>query len=55
MSLRAVVFRGLPKEVEEDVNKFLSTHDVLVVHVAQSEAPDGITITLLVQEPPRRP
>ncbi|NQZ95952.1 MAG: hypothetical protein HRU01_05530 [Myxococcales bacterium] len=51
MSLQCVVFRGLVKEAEEDVNKFLVTnHGVRVIHMAQSESPDGhISITMLVE------
>ncbi len=36
--LRCRVFRGLVKEVEEDVNKYLETHEVQIVHMAQSES-----------------
>ena len=28
MALRCLVFRGLVKEAEEEINKFLSSHDV---------------------------
>ncbi len=52
MSLRCVVLRGLAKEVEEEVNKYLATHPgVQVIHLAQSETGNHITISLLVQEP----
>jgi hypothetical protein len=51
MAVRCVVARGLVKEVEEEINKFLSTHDVRVLHLAQSETGNHITITLIVEEP----
>ena len=35
--LRCVVFRGLPKEVEEEVNKFLEATPVEIYRVLQSE------------------
>jgi len=51
MAVRCVVARGLVKEVEEEINKFLSTHEVRVLHMAQSETGNHITISLLVEEP----
>ena len=51
MALRCRMFRGLVKEVEEEVEKFLSTHRIHVVHLAQSESNDHITVTLLFEEP----
>jgi hypothetical protein len=51
MGLRCRVFRGLVKEAEEEINKFLSTHDVRVIHMAQSETGDHISVTLIVEEP----
>jgi hypothetical protein len=51
MALRCLVFRGLVKEAEEEINKFLSTHEVRVLHMAQSETGDHISVTLIVDEP----
>ncbi len=53
MALRCVVFRGLVKEAEEDVNKFLSSHQgIRVIHMSQSESSDGhISLTMLVEIP----
>ena len=51
MALRCVLFRGLVKEVEEEVNKYLSTHEVRVLHMAQSETGDHICVSLLLDEP----
>lgn len=51
MPLRCLVARGLAKEVQEDLNKFLSTHEVRIVHMAQSETGEYITVTLLYEEP----
>ena len=50
MGLRCVCFRGLVKEVEEDVNKFLSSTPVRVLHMAQSETGDHISVSLIVIE-----
>ncbi len=49
MQLRCLVVRGLAKEVEEDLNKFLSTSFVRIDHVSQSESGDHITITVLYE------
>ena len=51
MAPRCLVFRGLVKEAEEEINKFLSTHRVQVLHMAQSETGDHISVTLIVAEP----
>ena len=51
MALRCLVVRGLVKEVEEDVNKFLTTHDVNVLHMAQSEHGEYLSLTLIYEEP----
>jgi hypothetical protein len=51
MALRCLVVRGLVKEVEEEINKFLSTHEVHVIHMAQSETGDHLSISLIVEEP----
>ncbi len=51
MALRCLVIRGLVKEAEEEINKFLSAHEVRVLHMAQSESGDHISVTLIVEEP----
>ncbi len=51
MAPRCLVFRGLVKEAEEEINKFLSTHRVQVLHMAQSETGDHVSVTLIVDEP----
>jgi hypothetical protein len=51
VALRCIVVRGLVKEVEEEINKFLSTHQVQVLHVTQSETGNHISITLIFDEP----
>jgi hypothetical protein len=52
MALRCVVVRGLVREVEEDLNKFLATHpQVRVLHMAQSETSDHVSISLIYEEP----
>lgn len=50
MPIRCRVFRGLVREAEEDINKFLSNHEVRVLHMAQSETGDHITVTLVFEE-----
>ena len=55
MALRCLVIRGLVKEAEEEINKYLSTHDVRVLHMAQSETGDHISVTLIVEEPGHLP
>ena len=48
-SWRCLVVRGLVKEVEEEINKFLTTHDVNVVHMAQSEHGEYLSVTLIYE------
>lgn len=50
MALRCKVVRGLVKEVEEDINKFLATHEVHVLHMAQSEHGEYLSVTILYEE-----
>ena len=50
MALRCLVVRGLVKEVEEDLNKFLATHQINILHMAQSEHGEYISITLIYEE-----
>lgn len=45
-SLRCHVFRGLPKELEEEVNKFLEATPCQVQHVVQSESENHVTLTM---------
>lgn len=51
MALRCRVFRGLVKEAEEEINKFLQTHEVRVVHMAQSESGNHVSVTLIFEQP----
>jgi hypothetical protein len=52
MSLRSFVVRGLPKEVEEELNKFLAARSgVEIVQMGQSESGDCISVVLIVDEP----
>lgn len=51
MALRARVFRGLVKEVEEDLNKFLQSGEVRVLHMTQSESGVHISVSLIYEEP----
>ncbi len=47
--LRCVVFRGLPKELEEEMNKFLEATPCHVHHVVQSESGDHITVSVFYE------
>ena len=51
MALRVKIFRGLVKEAEEDINKYLMTHEVRVVHLAQSETGNHISVTMVLEDP----
>jgi hypothetical protein len=51
MALRCRMFRGLAKEAEEEIDKFLATHRIRVLHMAQSESGDHISVTLIFEEP----
>ena len=53
MNLRCIVFRGLPKELEEEVNKWLEMTSCQISHVQQSESGDHVTVTIFyVLDPP---
>lgn len=52
MALRCIVVRGLVKEVEEELNKFLAgNQEVRVLHMAQSETGDHLSVTLIFDYP----
>ncbi len=55
MALRCRVFRGLVKEAEEDINKFLASREVRLLHMAQSESGDHVSVTLIFEEPEALP
>ena len=48
-SLRCHVFRGLPKELEEEMYKFLEVTPCIVHHAVQSESQNHVTLTLLYE------
>ena len=48
-TLRCVVFRGLPKELEEELNKFLESTPCEIQHVLQSESGDHVTVTVFYE------
>ena len=48
-TMRCQVFRGLPKELEEEVNKFLEVTPVHVHHVVQSESANHVTLTMIYE------
>jgi hypothetical protein len=50
MAIRCKVVRGLAKEVEEEINKFLSVNPVRVMHIGQSESGNHISVTLLFED-----
>jgi hypothetical protein len=50
--LRSFVVRGLAKEVEEELNKFLAARPGLeILQMGQSESGDCISVVLIVDEP----
>lgn len=51
--LRCVVFRGLPKEIEEEINKFLESTPCDIQYALQSETGGHITITIFYELDPR--
>ncbi|HEY8119792.1 MAG TPA: hypothetical protein VII78_00615 [Myxococcota bacterium] len=53
MATKCLVVRGLGKEVEEDLNKFLASHDIHILHMTQSSTGEYVTITLIYEEPSR--
>jgi hypothetical protein len=48
MATSCRVFRGLVREVEEEINLFLSAANVRVLQLAQSETGDHITVTVII-------
>ncbi len=48
--LRCRVFRGLPKELEEDVSKFLEATPCQIHYVVQSESVDHVTLTIFYDQ-----
>lgn len=50
--IQCVVLRGLPKEVEEELNKFLASMPGTIHHILQSESSDHVTITVLFEMDP---
>lgn len=55
MAIRCRIFRGLVLEAEEDINKFLAAQEVRVLHLAQSESGNHISVTMIVDEPESLP
>jgi hypothetical protein len=49
---QSFVVRGLAKEVEEDLNKFLAARPgIEIVQMGQSESGDHISVVLIFDEP----
>lgn len=51
--LRCVVFRGLPKEIEEQVNKFFESTPCEIHTALQSESDANISLTLFYEPDPQ--
>ncbi len=49
-SLRCVVLRGLPKELEEEVNKFLEMTPCHVHFICQSESGDHVSLAIFYEQ-----
>jgi hypothetical protein len=47
--LRCVVFRGLPLELQEQINKFLEAAAVEIHFVTQSESGDHVSVTIFYE------
>jgi hypothetical protein len=47
--LRCVVLRGLPKELEEEINKFLEMTPCHVHFISQSESGDHVSLTIFYE------
>lgn len=47
--LRCTVFRGLARELEEQLNKFLESNACQIHFVLQSESRDHTTLTLIYE------
>jgi len=45
--MKCFIASGLPKEVEEQINAFLTQEQVRVAHVTQSESHDNMKVTIL--------
>jgi hypothetical protein len=45
-----MVVRGIAKELEEEINKFLASGPVRVLHMAQSESSDHMSVTLIFED-----
>jgi hypothetical protein len=51
--MQCLVVRGLAKEIEEDLNKFLTSHPgVRILHMTQSSTGEYISLTLVYEVPP---
>jgi hypothetical protein len=42
-----MVVRGIATDLEEEINRFLSSRPVQVLHMAQSESSDHMSVTIL--------
>ncbi len=51
--LRCIVMRGLPKELEEELGKFLEVTPCRIHHVLQSESGDHVTLTVIYELDPQ--
>ncbi len=51
--LQCVVFRGLSKELEEEVNKFLESTSCTIHYVVQSESADHLSLTIFYELDPQ--
>jgi hypothetical protein len=53
--LRCIVMRGLPKELEEEFNKFIESTPCRIHNVTQSEYRGHVTLTVLYVLEPKEP
>jgi hypothetical protein len=46
-----MVVRGIANDLQEEINKFLASGPVRVLHMAQSESSDHMSVTLIFEYP----
>ena len=50
MSMHCKVVRGIANDLQEEINKFLASGPVRVLHMAQSESSDHMSVTLIFED-----
>jgi hypothetical protein len=50
MTMRCMVVRGIAEDLQNELNDFLSRSPVRVLHMAQSESSDHMSVTLIFED-----